>query len=56
MLEDSYPKLTKEIQLGEQAIKDLAQHLHRMGAESMNRSIAIENVIIEINATVRAKV
>jgi hypothetical protein len=49
-------KLAEEIQRGEQAIKDLVQHLYAMGAQSMSRSIAIENVIMEINVIVRARI
>jgi hypothetical protein len=49
-------ELAEEIHRGEQAFKDLAQHLYAMGAQSMSRSIAIENVLIEINAVVRVRI
>jgi hypothetical protein len=56
MLNDDCPELTEEIERGERAVKDLVQHLYAMGAQSMSRSIAIENVIVEITAVVRARV
>jgi hypothetical protein len=52
----SNDELTEEIERGERAVKDLVQHLYAMGAQSMNRSIAIENVIVEINVVVRARI
>jgi hypothetical protein len=56
MLNDDYSELTAELERGERAVKDLVQHLYAMGAQSMNRSIAIENVIVEITAVVRARI
>jgi hypothetical protein len=56
MLNDDCPELTEEIERGERAVKDLVQHLYAMGAQSMSRSIAIENVIVEITAVVRARI
>jgi hypothetical protein len=49
-------ELTKEIERGERAIQDLAQHLYAMSAQSVTRSIAIENTIVEIVAIVRARI
>lgn len=56
MNNDDCPELTEEIERGERAVKDLVQHLYAMGAQSMNRSVAIENVIVEITAVVRARI
>lgn len=54
--QDNCPDLEAELERGEHAVKELVQHLYAMGAQSMNRSIAIENVIVEIIAVVRARV
>lgn len=49
-------ELNDEIARGEKAIKDLALHLIAMGAASMDRTIAINNCIVNIKVDIKAKV
>lgn len=48
-------ELNEEIQRGEKAVRDLAQHLVNMGAANMERTIAIEDSIVQIKVDIRAK-
>jgi hypothetical protein len=49
-------ELNDEIERGERAIKDLALHLIAMGAANMDRTIAINNCIVNIKVDIKAKI
>jgi hypothetical protein len=49
-------ELDEEIKRGEKAIKDIALHLIAMGAANMDRTIAIDNYIINIKVDIKAKI
>ncbi len=49
-------ELNDEIERGEKAIKDIALHLIAMGAVNLDRTIAIENCIINIKVNIKAKI
>lgn len=48
-------ELNEEIQRGEKALRDLAQHLVNMGASNMEQVIAIEDSIVQIKVDVTAR-
>lgn len=47
--------LDEEIERGNKAIEELAAHLIEMGADNLERTIAVENFLVTVRVDIKAK-